>query len=181
MKKSILPIPAHLKNILIPKGDKNDEFFVAGDIACTCGNKEFSLSYLGAYENEIITLCEYEGVFYLAIECKCKECGKVHLIFDDNLHGWNGFVCGDESGFEGYEEFPMEKFKKLWKCPKCNDEHHEVSVAISSEGKEDFLENCEDTEFSEEGWVNAFSWITISTRCTNCGFIDKTWIDYETM
>jgi len=33
----ILPIPTHLKNILIQKGTKNDEFSVFGEIICDCG------------------------------------------------------------------------------------------------------------------------------------------------
>ncbi|WP_371366365.1 hypothetical protein SRRS_07530 [Sporomusa rhizae] len=180
--KNILPIPTHLKHILIPKGE-NDEFEITGDIRCDCGNDEFTINFIGDYQNGIVTLCEYEGVFYLVIKCKCQKCGKLHLIFDSNLHGWDGFVCSDESGLIGSDSFPVEE--KLWSCPQCTNDSHKVSVAISSQGQADFiaevLENSEDTRFVEDDWVNAFEWITISLKCLRCGFEDKKWIDYETM
>jgi hypothetical protein len=182
----ILPIPTHLKNILIPKGTKNDEFSVFGEIICDCGNKIFIISYIGDYDRNIVTLCEYEGVYYLAIKCKCSKCDKLHLIFDDNMHGWNGFVCRNENAFKGYKNFPIKQYEKIWSCPKCSNELHEVSITIFSQGKEDFISELlesrdEDTRFTEGDWVNAFSWITIITKCTKCGFEDKEWIDYETM
>ena len=182
--KNMLPIPIHLEHILIPKGE-NNEFEVTGDLKCDCGNNEFTISFIGKYQDGIVTLCKYEDVFYLAIKCKCKKCGKLHVIFDNNLHGWNGFVCSDENEFNGYENFPIEIYQKSWLCPKCNNDSHIISVNISSQGKADFisevLENSEDARFVEEDWVNAFEWITISLKCLTCGFEDKEWIDYETM
>ena len=182
---NMIPIPTHLKNILVPKGEENDEFFVTGEIVCECGNKEFDISYIGNYEDGIVTLCEFEGVFYLAIKCECKKCGKVHLIFDDNFHGWNGFVCSEENRFKGYENFPIDEFEKSWECPECSNQNHELVVSISSEGKDDFIseliENHDNPKFVEDDWVNGFSWITIGTKCTKCGHEDKDWINYETM
>lgn len=139
---------------------------------------------MGNCQDGIITLSQYEEVFYLVIKCKCKECGKNHLTFDNNLHGWNGFVCS-EFEFKGYENFLIERYEKTWLCPKCNNDAHKVSVTISSQGKDDFitevLENSGGTRFVEDDWVNAFEWITISLKCLKCGFEDREWIDYETM
>lgn len=180
---NILPIPIHLKNILIPRGE-NDEFEISGDIRCDCGNSEFIINFIGNDQDGIVTLCKREEAYYLVVKCKCKECDKVHLIFDSNLHGWDRFVC-NEIEFKGYEDFPIEKYERTWLCPKCNNDSHKVSIAISSQGKDDFitevLENSGDTRFVEDDWVNAFEWITISLKCLKCGFEDKEWIDYETM
>ena len=37
----MLPIPKHLKDILIPHGEENDEEYVKGIIHCLCGAKVF--------------------------------------------------------------------------------------------------------------------------------------------
>lgn len=181
--ETILPIPTHLRNILIPRGE-NNEFDISGDIKCDCGNSKFVVSYIGNYQDGIITLFQYLNAFYLVIKCKCTECSKVHLIFDNNLHGWDGFVC-NQFEFKDNENFLLERYEKDWSCPKCTNNTHKVSVAISSQGKDDFiaevLETAEDTRFVEDDWVNAFEWICISLKCLRCGSEDKKWIDYETM
>ena len=38
-----LPIPTHMKSILVPIGDKNSGFEVTGKIKCPCGNECFEI------------------------------------------------------------------------------------------------------------------------------------------
>ena len=55
-------------------------------------------------------------------------------------------------------------------------------VSISSQGKDDFIDETEDTdEFSPDDWIEAFEWITIALKCCECEHEDNSWIDYETM
>ncbi|MED0669551.1 hypothetical protein P4S95_04840 [Aneurinibacillus aneurinilyticus] len=175
----MLPIPTHLKTLFHPQGEGNHEFYVAGNIICSCGEEHFEIYYVGDVINNIVVVCTHAGYHYLTIAVKCSKCGKLHLIFDENQHGWNGFVCR-ETDVPVYEPF------QLWRCPKCEGNIHKLSVHLHSEGKNDFIEEIGfETEgegvVTEEDWVNGFSWITISTQCTHCQFEDPKWIDYETM
>jgi len=106
------------------------------------------------------------------------NCIKEFLIFDDSKHGWNGFVCHDGVTAPDNELKP-------WGCLKCTGDIHSVKICIMSQGKQDFIEEVgivnEESEFSENDWVEAFEWITIGLTCFGCGYGDKKWIDYETM
>lgn len=68
-------------------------------------------------------------------------------------------------------------------CSKCKEDSHKVIVHIASQGMQDFVDEClsNDGSFSQEGWVDAFEWISISLTCEKCGLISKEWVDLETM
>ena len=103
-------------------------------------------------------------------------CKKEFVLFDSGKHGWNGFVCGDDF-------LDREKPLKQILCSKCRKKVFGITLHISSQGKEDFAEECMsyDDAFSLDDWVNAFEWITISLSCAECGHSDKNWLDLETM
>ena len=172
------PIPKHLKEILKISGQINSEFEVTGKIVCNCGCENFAVKYVGdnsEYETEnIIKVIEIDENWYLIVEVECINCRSLHLIFDDDFHGWNGFVCGELSK-------KLERPKsRNWKCNKCTNTSHSISIKINSGGKQDFIEETQG-EFVENEWVEAFSWITISTECKGCNEKNKEWISYETM
>ena len=156
-----LPIPTHLQAIMLPIGNSNSELEVTGKIKCPCGNEFFEI---------------WESNGRQIVKLLCKECKTEYIIFDSGKHGWNGFVCGDD--FLDRDE-PFEKYS----CSKCAEDIFSVVVKISSQGKEDFKEEClsDDDTFTLEDWVNAFEWITISLSCKKCGLSDKEWLDLETM
>ena len=54
---------------------------------------------------------------------------------------------------------------------------------ISSQGKEDFIDECvsNDDSFSEKDWVDGFEYIRIALNCTNCSYSEEDWVDIETM
>ena len=174
----MLPIPKHLKQILKVNEQNNTEFEVTGKIVCNCGCENFTIKYVGDnsfYKTEnVIKVIEIEGNYYLIITVECEKCKSLHLIFDNDFHGWNGFVCGELS-----KELERPKTKN-WKCIKCENSNHKVIVKINSAGKEDFIEETEG-DFDENDWIEAFSWITISTECESCSEKNKEWISYETM
>ncbi len=156
-----LPVPTHLKDIFSPVGNDNNEFEVTGEIKCSCGNEYFEI---------------WESNEQLMVKILCKQCKKEYVIFDSGKHGWNGFVCGDD--FLN-RELPYNKYH----CSNCKEDCFKVLVHISSQGKEDFIDECLSTDdsFSIEDWVDAFEWISISLTCENCGELSKEWLDAETM
>lgn len=174
----MLPIPTHLKNIFVPIGDENNEFNVDGIIRCQCGCECFHIKIYADTENGYPQVCEYNGNYALVIKAVCKDCGKEHLIFDSSKHGWNGFVCHDGI------TVPDEELIS-WNCPKCNYHIHNIGISISSQGKQDFIDESGisdgEIDLIENDWVNAFDWITIGLKCFDCGHDDEKWIDYETM
>lgn len=155
-----LPIPTHLKDIFFSVGN-NNEFEVTGEIKCSCGNEYFEI---------------WESNEQLIVKVVCKQCKKEFLIFDSGKHGWNGFVCGDDY-------LDREKPFNKYHCFNCKEDSHRVIVHITSQGKDDFVDEClsDDDSFSLEDWVDAFEWINISLICEKCGLINKDWIDLETM
>lgn len=150
-----------MKDIFFPVGNDNNEFEVKGKIKCSCGNEYFEIR---------------ESNEQLMVKILCKQCKKEYVIFDSGKHGWNGFVCGDD--FLN-RELPYNKYH----CSNCKEDCFKVLVHISSQGKEDFIDECLSTDdsFSVEDWVDAFEWISISLTCENCGELSKEWMDAETM
>ena len=158
---TILPIPMHLQDIMIPVGNSNSELEVTGIIKCPCGSEIFEI---------------WESNDRQLVKIVCKECKTEYILFDSGKHGWNGFVCGDDFLDR---EMPFEKHL----CSECAEDVFGVVVRISSQGKEDFKEEClsNDDAFTLEDWVNAFEWITISLSCKKCVLSDKEWLTLETM
>ena len=160
-RNMIYPIPTHLQEILIPVGNENSEFEVTGKIKCPCGSESFKI--LESNDKEIT-------------KAVCEKCNKEFLLFDSGKHGWNGFICGDD-----YldREMPFNQYF----CSECEKDTFGINIKISSQGKEDFEEEClsDDDSFTLADWVNAFDWITISLLCEECGFNSEEWLDFETM
>ncbi len=173
-----LPIPKHLYELMHPIGEENDEFNVNGKLKCNCGIESFEIKLVGDdsdYKKEqVIKVTEVNDGYFLIIKTHCKNCNSEHLIFDNDFHGWNGFVCGGDNR-------EMERPEtKQWNCDACENSEHKLELNIESQGKEDFMEEGGD-EFGEDNWIEGFSWITIKTECSNCGKKNSEWISYETM
>ncbi|MDR1070210.1 MAG: hypothetical protein LBL37_05460 [Gracilibacteraceae bacterium] len=178
MNNDMLPVPKHLKRILKLTGDSNSEFEVTGKIVCDCGSEKFTLRLVGDdsdyQKHRVIKVAQEGDNYFLIVKVKCNDCGREHLIFDNDHHGWNGFVCGGDS-----RDLPRPAAKD-WACDKCQKTDHALTVIIHSRGQEDFIKEGED-EFDPEDWAEAFAWITIKTVCGSCGETNDEWISYETM
>ena len=111
-------------------------------------------------------------IYFMAI---CSQCGQEILIFDSRKHGYNSLTALDQKNYS--EDFRTEK---RGKCSKCGYESTEISLAISSTGKSDLLnENAE--VINNNNWENAFDWFTVSVKCSGCGKETKKYLDVETM
>lgn len=156
-----LPVPTHLQQHLKPVGEKNSEYEVTGTIQCACGNEIFEV---------------WESNERLIIKLICKQCGREIGLLDAGRHGWNGFVCKDDFLDR---TLPLRKYR----CPRCKKDAFSITVFLSSQGKQDFLDECvaHDDSFSADDWVDGFEWITVSLFCNKCTFQEKDWVDLETM
>ncbi|MDE6516425.1 MAG: hypothetical protein K2L18_01045 [Acetatifactor sp.] len=157
-----LPIPTHLQQHFVPVGDKNSEYEVTGKIYCSCGSEKFEV---------------WESDKRHIIKLICGQCGKEILLFDAGKHGWNGFVCSEESYID--RTLPLKKYSSS----KCDRDVYSINVYISSQGKEDFVEECAcfDASFSADDWVDGFECIAVSLFCEECRYIEEDWAVIETM
>ncbi len=158
------PIPSHLKNYLELISDENDEYKVTSIIKCKCGSESFSI---------------YESNNKMIVKIVCSSCNKELILFDEGKHGWNGFICNDD--FLNRAE-PL----KVTKYSKCNEDEFKIVVTVTSQGKQDFidesgLENGLGETLNESDWVNAFEWISADITCLSCKNEDEHWLDCETM
>jgi hypothetical protein len=174
---NMLPLPRHLKDILKPTGDDNNEYSVKGKIICDCGSESFFINFVGdatEYKiDKVIKEIEHNGQFFLIVKANCCHCGKTFLIFDKALHGWDGFVCKMYAN-----DLPSPEFN-TWRCNRCGNDKHSLTVKINSQGQDNITEEAGEG-FDRNDWTEAFEWITIQTTCNSCGEINKEWISFET-
>ncbi|MEX1376070.1 MAG: hypothetical protein AB1Z23_01235 [Eubacteriales bacterium] len=166
MNNKKLLIPTHIKEFY--KNVKGDEFSTEGDLLCTCGHYKFSILLGADLSGEYIGTIEYKGDYYLIVYAVCGKCGKEVLIFDNNQHGWDGFVCSNTDK----TEYPKNEFK-----PLPQDDFVKIKLMFQGEGIDDFI-NETDGEFPKERWVDGFGWFAMSI-CESKEF--KEIISFETM
>lgn len=108
-------------------------------------------------------------------EAICSHCGKKILIFDSSKYGYDGILGSLKNDFSR----DYKTIKKN-KCRKCGSEASKISVIISSTGKDDlFAESSE--LINDSNWEDAFDWITVNLKCSNCNKETKKYLDLETM
>ena len=130
------PIPTHLQPFLTMIGEENSEYEVTGTIHCSCNCEQFEV--WGSNDRNIVKII-------------CRQCGEEIIILDSGKHGWDGFIC--KSDFLD-RTLPYEKYN----CPDCGHDVFKILVWISSQGKQDFLDECvsNDDSFSLDDWVDGF-------------------------
>ena len=180
-RKAMMPTPTHLRECLrrpdIAISERRGE--LVAPVMCPCGASEMELLYCGEIVNydgrPIICVTEIEEKFFLRIEAQCTKCGRRHLLLDKDLHGWNGFVCRDET----QAALPRPPFH-LWHCVSCQGTAQRMTLTVCTEGKKNFVEDVGE-KFGSDRWPDGFGWFTLSTECVTCHFKVKQLVDYETM
>ncbi len=176
------PVPKHLRSILNLEepldGDDNSE--CRGRLVCTCGMDEFILLHVGGVGGkgkfQFAKVTVINGEAFLVIKVRCTGCDAEHLVFDDDFHGWNGYVCAAD---EGLRSRPRPDLLP-WECAMCSCSAHRVSVRIVGEDK-DFVLSEGEGVVTDADWHEAFGWLTIDIECVTCDFKLGGWVDYETM
>lgn len=160
-----LPVPTHLKVILIPEEYRVDTLRLKGKIRCTCGCAEMKLKTWPKVNRGEIKVQEYHGSLALNVMGECTICGKIHELFDASKHGYDGLVCHE------YAAVSNEELCDCC-CDNCGKDAFIVQVDIDTEEPEQFVEEVvEDAseEFQPEDYVDAFGGIRMIMRCKNCG------------
>ena len=165
----VLPIPTHLKKILIPNKKDSTHLKVMGELRCTCKNKVYHVK-------TPVVDGAVDGSYVKAACCKCN---KEYLIFDSHAHGWDGYIC------RYLPERSIEIQINHFRCYDCNSIEFNIKIIISSKGQKDFIseltEEIRSGKYSKKDWINAFEWITINITCLSCKKEYPQFIDYETM
>lgn len=176
----MMPIPTHLKDVVVPRDERIDEEALSADIRCPCGGATFELLYPGQtheYDGEIIpSTAEIGGRFFFLLKARCSSCSSEHLLLDADFHGWDGFVCHDS------EQAAIERPTLTpWKCQSCGQTKHTGVVHIQTEGKEDFTTAQAGGDFDPDRWPDAFGWFSLDVTCDQCGKHSPELVSYETM
>ena len=175
----MMPVPAHLAECVVPKDSAVDENPLDAVVRCPCGSIVFDLLYPGQTKEiqgeRFPCTAEVDGNPFLVIQARCIACQGAHLLLDSDFHGWNGFVCHDVRK----AAIPRPSLV-LWTCLSCGATAHEASVQIQTEGRTDFVNEC-DGKFDADRWPDGFSWFSMAIRCIGCGRHTRDWISYETM
>lgn len=175
----MLPVPPHLKaTVDLPSVESGDDF-VTARLHCSCGSEHFRLRHPGQtheYRGEQIPrTAEIEGRFYFVLDAQCVGCGEDRLLFDADLHGWNGVRCHDPE----QANWPRPPLV-VWRCARCAGDTHSAEITISGESFEDFRENS-DEDATPEQWAECYGWFSMAIRCVGCGKETASWVEYETM
>jgi hypothetical protein len=175
----MMPVPTHLRNCVSQHDSMVDESPLIATVRCPCGSTAFEMLFPGAtheYNGERIPCtAEVNGSFFFLIKAVCTSCAREHLLIDQDFHGWNGFVCHDES----QASIPRPPLVP-WKCGSCGGTTHAGTVTIQTQGKEDFLREGGENIDSER-WPDAFEWFSMGIKCCGCGAEKTEWVSLETM
>lgn len=178
------PVPTHLVGLLQPIADSSSEGTVAGSIRCACGNESLSLLYVADLvtndnvdylAQKFLRVTRQGDFFFLKLLSQCPECSRVNLLFDNHLHGWNGYVCGEEKDRSASSPAAQE-----WKCLECGEPHQCIELQITGEDEEFALQEGEGVLTSED-WFNGFGWLEVAVTCVKCGDGPNAIVSYETM
>lgn len=173
------PVPRHLTEIFETDPDKTDEYNLEGALRCSCGCRQFQIkTYSEIGEDGCPGVAGYSDGYSFVIKGICRSCKKEWLIFDMSKHGYNGFVCHEDFNLE-----PPDTELKMYYCPKCSKNAFEMRLGIELEDKEQFMEEVveeEPDQYTEDDYVDAFDWITISATCSCCGEVYDNWVSLET-
>lgn len=175
----MMPVPSHLRGIVVPRDPAIDEQPLSADVRCPCGESVFELLYPGQtheYGGETIPCtAEIDGRYFFVLRAVCTGCSADHLLLDADFHGWDGFVCHDPA----QAAIPRPGLVP-WKCIACTETKHRVVAHIQTEGREDFI-NESGGEFDRERWPDAFGWFSLDLTCLACGKASPELVSYETM
>jgi hypothetical protein len=176
-----MPVPTHLRGVVVPKGTQVDEEHLDAWVRCPCGGEVFVVLYPGKtvmYEGRPYAAAVTVGnsSFFL-VRARCVACRTDHLLFDEDFHGWNGWVCHRP------EKAALPRPPLVpWRCPTCDGEAHQASVRVCTEGRADFAEYAAaDGRFPVERWPDGFGWFDVCTACVGCGLALEPWATWECM
>ncbi|MBO9490842.1 hypothetical protein J7384_10785 [Endozoicomonas sp. G2_1] len=80
----------------------NGEFSICKSVVCTCGGQNHSILGNIQIEKKGFFFKKEVTSFYPPFYLQCESCGSKELLFNPNIHGWDG-VNGDSATIVGTE------------------------------------------------------------------------------
>lgn len=145
-------------------GGHGEDLEAVVSISCECGSPDSRVKgYLWNnpdFGNEEVVLSP--------LTSKCESCGKIELVFDTDIHGYDPLIGSKSCSAR------KEGVHKTLTCSKCQSEVFEL-IAVYSYPDDLFEDPDEAWEEKEE---DAFSWYNLLGKCGHCNEIVEL-ADYE--
>ena len=141
-----------------------DNSLIEGILTC-CNAHDFDVFVIGEIKHSMLSkMYLFSENDKIAIEVRCRKCGKVISVFDSSRDGYE--KCGKDQD----THMPANPVD----CKKC--QNGSFSVGIKYEYPD--IQELKELEIAETD--NAFTWIWVTLKCNNCGAIYKDFINCET-
>lgn len=142
----------------------SDNTQIEGILTC-CNSHDFEIYAVGEIKNSIFSkMYLFPKDCKLALEARCKKCGKVIPVFDSS---YDGYVC--------YEKKLQHTniVARPIRCKKCAE--NDFSVGLRYEYPD--IQELKNLGIAEVD--NAFTWIWVTLGCNRCGTKYRNFIDFE--
>ena len=167
-----IEVPRHLKTILQLSETNSSPERVYGRVMCPCGSNSFAILYPGqTHEFQGLRYpctANIGGNLFFLVSARCTECNRIHLLIDQDFHGFNGVVCHD------LEQAKLGRPSLIeWNCRRCNSVAHSLEVSIAIGDRDDFVAETADRPELADKWFEAFEWFSVEIECLNCGHTEE--------
>jgi hypothetical protein len=182
-------IPAHLAGWMVRPESAEEDTHVEGTVHCPCGCEHLEYHYPGATHIPeggagtpipcSVKVPDGRGGkrYWFGLKAVCTACRKRCVVFDSDLHGWNGFQRSHASSARQMKS-PHPRLLP-WRCLKCGGKAHEGAIHFRFEAPGDFLRKTEG-RFRIERRVDMFGWFGMEIKCGGCGHETTSWVGFET-
>jgi len=141
-----------------------DNLLVEGVFTC-CDSHDFDVFVIGKVKrNLFLKMYLTNHNEKIAVEIRCRKCGKVISVFDSSCDGYG--QCGKKQS--------TNEITKVVDCKKCQSTGYSVIVKYEYPD----IQELKDLQITEID--NAFTWIWITLECNTCKTRYKKFVDYET-
>ncbi len=142
----------------------SDNTQIEGVLTC-CSSHDFEIYAVGEIKSSIFSkMYLFPKECKIALEARCKKCGKVIPVFDSS---YDGYVCCEKKLQH------TNSAAKPIRCKKCAENSFSVGLRYEYPDIQE-LRNLGVVEVE-----NAFTWIWITLRCNKCGTRYRNFIDFE--
>ena len=145
----------------------SDNTQTEGILTC-CNAHDFEIHAVGEIKNSLFSkMYLFPKDHKLALEARCKKCGKVISVFDSSC---DGYVCCEENllhtNIANIAARPIG-------CRKCGENDFSVGLRYEYPDTQE-LKNLGIAEVD-----NGFTWIWVTLDCNRCSAKYRNFIDFE--
>ena len=149
---------------IISQKNDGENSIVNGELTC-CNATDFEIAVVGIIKESLFSkMYLYPEKYKIAIEARCRQCGKVISVYDSSLDGYERYVIGE----------PVDELSHPITCKKCQSNTFSVGI------KYEYPDVQELKELGIADICNAFTWRCVSLKCKKCRTKYKNFIECET-